>query len=216
MAAIGAKNSVTGLTTAIMPWPGFRKFSQLALLNGSIKPFSLSVEFPYSSRVNDQIVASASAQIAGRSGQPDVYYRPDWSIQMRTVPTVSFADVAEGRVAADQIRGKDVLVGWTSPRQPDMHGMAGQGWYPGVYFHAVGAQTLREGTPQNWGWVPAIVIAAAFAFLLLRCRQRMMVGVVSVTASVVLLALPFILDAHFIPRIFCRPICCSASSPIAR
>jgi hypothetical protein len=86
MAAIGSKNSVTGMTTAITPWPGFRKFSQVALLNGSIKPFSLSVEFPYSSRVSGQIVTSASAQIAGRSGKPDVYYRPDWSIQMRTIP----------------------------------------------------------------------------------------------------------------------------------
>ncbi|WP_343609714.1 EAL domain-containing protein [Novosphingobium sp.] len=202
MAAIGSKNSVTGMTTAITPWPGFRKFSQVALLNGSIKPFSLSVEFPYSSRVSGQIVTSASAQIAGRSGKPDVYYRPDWSIQMRTIPTVSFADVAEGRVAADQIRGKDVLVGWTSPRQPDMHGMAGQGWYPGVYFHAVGAQTLREGNPQNWGWILAVAIATAFSILLLRCRERITVGAVSSGAAIVLLALPFIFDAHFITADF--------------
>jgi EAL domain-containing protein (putative c-di-GMP-specific phosphodiesterase class I)/CHASE2 domain-containing sensor protein len=193
---------VGAMTTYILPAPLFRKYAGLALLNGITKPFSLSAEFPYQDIVAGQTVRSVASDLSGRSGPTGTVFRPDWSIQMRTVPTVSFIDVVDGKVPASQIRGKDILVGWTSVRQLDMHGMAGQGWMPGVYFLAVSGQTLREGIPQNWGWIPAIVIATIFAALLLRCRQRMMAGLVTAGSMSVLLALPFLLDVRFITADF--------------
>jgi CHASE2 domain-containing sensor protein len=159
-------------TVIMAPVRSFRTVAQMATLTGSNKPFSLSAELYYAMTFQGRTIPSVSASIAGYKGTPDTFYRPDWSIQMTTIPTFSFIDILDGKVDASQLRGKDVLVGMTTPRVPDFHGIAGQGWLPGVYFHAVGAQTLREGHPANWGWAPALILAFVMSLLLLRCKTR--------------------------------------------
>jgi EAL domain-containing protein (putative c-di-GMP-specific phosphodiesterase class I)/CHASE2 domain-containing sensor protein len=189
-------------TVVMAPDRNLQAVSQVASLTGSNKPFSLSAELYYAMTFQGKIIPSVSASIANFKGTPDTFYRPDWSIQMNTIPTFSFIDILDGKVDTAQIRGKDVLVGMTTPRIPDTHGIAGQGWVPGVYFHAVGAQTLREGQPANWGWLPGFMLAFVLSLLLLRCKSRSGAALVSTMSVAMLLTMPFLLDVRFITADF--------------
>ncbi len=60
------------------------------------------------------------------------------------------------------IAGKTVILGVTDPTQNDIHSMPGWGDQPGVMIHALGAETLKNGLPRNWGWLFFFVIAVAF------------------------------------------------------
>lgn len=197
-----SNDKVRSQSIIMAPAPEFQTVSQMASLNGLNRPFSLSADLHYAMTFQGGTIPSVSADIAKYKGTPNTYYRPDWSIQMTTIPTFSMIDILDGKVDANQIRGKDVLFGMTTARAPDFHGIAGQGWLPGVYFHAVGAQTLREGHPANWGWLPALLLAFACSLLLLRCKTRAGAGLVTTLSIAVLITVPFLLDIRFITADF--------------
>ena len=50
-------------------------------------------------------------------------------------------------VAVEARVGKSLTLG-------DIYPILLQGQRPGVYFHVVAAETLREGVPVRWGWLP--------------------------------------------------------------
>lgn len=184
----------TGLETIIVPHQSFSAHARLATLNGHITPFQLSAKLPYESKIGDQSVPSISAEISGVSGTAD-FYRPDFSIQMRSIPTVSFLDVINGKLKPDQLAGKDVIVGPTSPRSHDYQRIVGQAWMPAVYFHAVGAQTLREGPPRDLGWIPPYLVAIALAIAMLAANSRRQRQIIIASGSGGIVVLPFIGDA---------------------
>ncbi|MDE1918083.1 MAG: EAL domain-containing protein [Sphingomonadales bacterium] len=202
MGALTAVDKMTGERTSIAPNKIFLKFATIASLDGYISPFSLSMEVYYKRYIDSIAVPAVSSMISGRTGPVNTRFRPDWSIDMRTVPHFSFIDVVDNKVDPAQIRGKDVLVGATTSRMNDIRRIAGQGWVPGVYFHAVAAQTLREGTPRNWGWFPAEILAVLCSLALVFCKTRRQAGLTTLVAVALLAGIPFILDAHFITADF--------------
>lgn len=199
---VTAVEKLDGQNSVIAPHAKFQAITGMASLTGYLSPFSLAAELHYAMTYKGRVIPSVSAAIAGFHGAPDTFYRPDWSIQMHSVPTFSFVDVVDGRVPAAGIRGKDVIVGPTAARLRDIRRIAGQGWVPAVYFHAVGAQTLRGGTPATWGWAPPLVLAACLAALLLRCTTRPQAAAVTGVAVALLTIAPFMLDARFITADF--------------
>lgn len=182
----------------ILPHPDFRPHATVRSLNGAATPLGLSAELIWATQIDGKKVPSVSASIANHDGPVDERYRPDWSIQMASIPTVSLIDVLEGKVPAEQLKGKDLLVGVTTRENPDDVQIVGQGWFPGVYVHAVGAQTLKEGHPIKAGWVPGMILATLLSVALLRSRSRKQARVIVVSAVVMSIALPFALDRVFI------------------
>ena len=202
LGAITGNDQITGEMTTVAPNALFASVSRTVSLDGYVSPFSLSAEIFFQRALHGQTIPSIAADIAGYKGKTDAMFRPDWSIDMHTVPSVSFLDVVQGKVKPADIRGKDVLVGPTTARLRDIRRIAGQGWVPGVYFHAVGAQTLREGHPVHWGWAPALLLATLLGCLLLRCKGRREASLVTALAVALLAGIPFVLDAHFITADF--------------
>ena len=199
--AMYAPSSKTRTMEEILPDPTFRDVTRIRSLNGATTPFSLSAELSYGDTFTGQPVPSMSADIAGRKGTPGEFYIPDWTIQAKSIPTVSVIDLIEGRVAQDRLRGKTVVVGITTERS-DFVQIYGQGWFPGVYAHVIGAQTLKEGLPRNVGWIPPMLVAALLSAAVLRARSRKVVGLILATAVLSGLVVPFVLDAHLITADF--------------
>ncbi len=192
------RNSATGNNRQLLPSPQFRYLTPYRSLGGAATPFSLSAELSYADTFGQSVQPGIAADIVGKRGAPGQMFRPDWSIQAKSVPTLSFIDVLNHSVSSSSLRGKDVLVGLVSDESPDFLQVAGQGWFPGVYVHAVGAQTLREGQPRNVGWIPALLAAILFSALFLRAGSKLLAAAVTLAAIVVGLAIPFILDIYLI------------------
>ena len=182
----------------VLPHPDFRPHTTIRSLGGAATPLGLSAELNWATEVNGVKVPSISTSIANRDGPADERYRPDWSIQVASIPTISMIDVLEGKVPAEQLRGKDLLVGVTTRENPDDVQIVGQGWFPGVYVHAVGAQTLKEGNPVKAGWLPGIVLATILSVALLATRNRKSARIIILSALVLSVALPFALDRFFV------------------
>ncbi len=182
----------------VLPHPYLRPYTTIRSLGGAATPLGLSAELISATEIHGQRIPSVSASLAGYDGPVDQRYRPDWSIQVASVPTISLIDVLEGRVLAEQLRGKDLLVGVTTRENPDDVQIFPQGWFPGVYVHAIGAQTLKEGNPYKVGWVPLLALATLFSLALVATRTRQQARVIMLTAVVTSVALPFALDRLFI------------------
>ena len=190
---------------ASVDWVPLEKFSKNAMIR-SVKsdrsPFSLSIEIYYNDLIKGQRYPTMSADIANVSGPTDVSYRPDWAIQVKSIPTVSLPDILDQKVAATALAGKDVVVGVTSNDSPDFANVAGQGWFPGAYGHIIGSQTLREGKPISVGWIPAFLASSLFAMLLLYVRNRRLVAIGGACAVAIGLAAPLLLDTMFVTAEF--------------
>ena len=195
-------NRNTGLNETIWPSSPFKEVAQVRALTGRVAPFSLSAELFYSSKIHGQNVPGIAADIAGVKSTSESSFRPDWSLLVDTVPTFSYIDAINGRVSPGDLQGKDVLVGYTTLLSNDWLQVAGQDWFPAVYSHAIGAQTLREGRPVVIGWLPAFVASILITALFLRARTRRQAATIAIAAVLFGLAVPFILDISFITADF--------------
>lgn len=144
---------------AILPAPQFRDKAQLAIMMGRGAPFLLSSAFPTNAEILGRDVQSISAVLANYDGEPLAWYRPDYAFNVDTIPTISYVDILKGRFDPADLKGKRVVIGSTFILNPDFFYLPYVGKVPGVYFHVMGAHTLKRGTPVDLMWVPAILIA---------------------------------------------------------
>ncbi len=198
LGTMNPKDMQTGKFTEVAPLPEFLAVTRVVSLNGRTSPFGLTAKLPYNGTLQGKLVRSMSATLAGTGPATRDHYRPDWSIRINSIPTISFADVVRNNVSRDQVAGKDVVVGYTASSVNDIHHILLQGWLPGVYFHVVGAQTLKQGLPVNWGWIPGFAIGLGLGWAHLYVRRRGVILATSVAACLLLGLVPLYLDAHLI------------------
>ena len=70
-----------------------------------------------------------------------------------TIRHISSKDVINQTISVNQMKGKTVVLGVTDIAQNDVHAMPGWGQQPGVFFHVLAAESIKNGLPQNWGWI---------------------------------------------------------------
>lgn len=176
----------------VVPLPEFRGVANLAAMNGRGSPFGLGVSFPTSVTIEGRKHPSLSATLAEYTG-PDRLYRPDYAFDPGTIPTFSYIDVLEGRVAKQDLAGKNVIIGDAFFNSSDVYVLPlRSGRIPGAYFHIMGAHTLKRGVPVDLMWYPALGIAAAAIAWLMKVRSKSNAIMLIVAAS--LLVVPFLLD----------------------
>jgi len=181
-----------------LPLQSFAQVSRVASLNGKQTPFALSAKLTTGDAIKGITMPSLSYAIAGRPYTGSRYYRPDWSIRYSTIPTVSFLDVVKKQVRPSDIKDKDVVVGPTAATLGDIRYLVFRGFMPGVYLHAIGAETLRAGTPVNLGWLPAYCVALLLSLATLFCsRRRLNYAIVGIAFLAFAIA-PIFLDAWLI------------------
>jgi len=176
---------------AVQPNPKFRPHTNRALMVGRGDPFGFSVRLPTSADFEGTHLPSISGMLAGYAGK-EQWYRPDYAYDPRGVPTLSYIDVLEGRFDPADFAGNAVVIGVTGLQSPDFYVMQGRGKVPGVYFHVLGAHTLKRGLPLDVKWYPAVLAAllALAAQILSRARSR---RILWLTAGGLLLA-PMVLE----------------------
>ena len=195
LGAMLLNNRSTHNEEVVLPIAPLKQVAMMRSLTGKVSPFSLSAELYYASVIDGQTLPGIAADIAHVDHPEAKLFRPDWAISVRSVPTVSYIDVIQGRPLPFDVRGKDVVVGNTTLASTDWLSVAGQDWFPGVYVHVIGAQTLREGRPISLGWWPAFLATIVFTGLFLRAQSRRRAAAVALAAVGVGLTVPFVLDA---------------------
>ena len=120
----------------------------------------------------------------------------DLSIDPSSIPVVSAVDVIKGRISAEQLAGKDVVIGPTYQPLSIVHLTPGHGALPSVYLHLLGAETLKQGVPLELPWGLGFVLAFA---LVSACavvsRRSISIGTISAGTMFFLIA-PFVLERH--------------------
>lgn len=150
---------------------------------------------PRSSIIDGRRYDSFSSLLAEKPSTSDELFRPDYSIDYRTVPAVSLIDVLNRAPDSAKVAGKDVIVGVAAQLLGDLHAIPGQGFAPGVYVHALGAETLRNGPEMEVGWVPLTMAMLGAMALLLYGRTLRTKRIASCTAVMLVTVAPIVLDA---------------------
>jgi len=177
----------------VVPLPEFRKSVNVASMVGRGNLLGLSVIFPTAVDLHGEPALSLSAVLANYDG-PLRNYRPDTAIDPSTVPTFSYVDVLNGRVPAEQLRGKNVVIGQAFFSSGDFYFMPFRPntKVPGAYFHVLGAHTLKRGAPLDMMWYPAILVAALAIGMQVANRRRSSRAMW--IAGVTMLTVTFVLD----------------------
>lgn len=192
-----------------VPAAKFRKNTGLVGVTGLYHPFNLGASFPLEWDTKAGKVPSLAAKLANRkpesmhlrwlepfAGMPSGFYRPDYSYDYRTIPTLSYIDVLRGNFDPKSVAGKDLLIGPTSRILNDHHALpASSKDIPGAYFHAIASYTYAKPMLMKLGWLPALLVVSIIVVGSLR-QRRSLFGWPALTMGIVLGAATFILDEY--------------------
>ena len=156
------------------------------------------VGVPYSADVDGKVISSFSSLISERQGTPETTFAPDYSLDPKSIPTISAATILDGRFDPRLIRGKQVVVGTASDEIGDQFFVPGTGRMGGAYVHIIGAETLKDGRPVQLGWVPLFLAALVVSALALWRRNPRHQGFILASAAVALLVGPALPEAYLV------------------
>ena len=146
-----------------MPLPAFTAHAQLSMGSVWYNWQNAVWHLSYAQKLGGQTVPSFASAMANVPGETGKSFPLDYSIRVASIPSYSAADVLSGKVNAAQLKGRDIIIGITSDVLGDRFFIPSFGRGYGVYVHAIGAETLKNGRPVEIGWVPGFLFALAGA-----------------------------------------------------
>jgi diguanylate cyclase len=181
-------NGVEAVGPSIRPLAKFSKHAKLGAILTSYNYQNSITRIPYAISAEGEVVPSFSALLSGRFGRVGDSFRPDYSIDPHSIPTISAKNVFRGDFDPRLVAGKDIVVGAHSDVIGDLSFVPGTGLIAGALVHVIGAETLKTGTPVEIGWLPPFLAGLAIAALLLLGRlERHQIPVVGMSALALLL-----------------------------
>lgn len=177
-----------GRHDAGMPLQRFARHAQLASISVSYNWQNSAWTIPYAADVDGRVLPSLAAATAGITGPVGQDFRIDYALDADSVPSISAADLLDGRVASEAIAGKTVVVGTNSTRIGDQYLIPGRGKRGGVFIHLLAAETLKKGTPVDFGWIPGLLAGLAVAALAILARRPSLLGIAALAFAVIPLA----------------------------
>ena len=124
-------------------------------------------EYPAATLIQGAIQPSIATLVAESHSMGDRSFQPDWAIDKQQIPRFSFADVMRGRVPADELRDKRILIGATAIELGDRYAVPRYGVVPGVVVQALAAESLlQERAIQRTGTAITILGVLLIALLL--------------------------------------------------
>jgi EAL domain-containing protein (putative c-di-GMP-specific phosphodiesterase class I)/CHASE2 domain-containing sensor protein len=160
------------------PVPSFSNHAQLGTINWFYNYQSAVWDLPTTGRGISGTLPSFSALLSGRQVKPKSFFKVDYSVDPKSIPTIPAANVLHGSIPSGFFKGKTVIIGTTTDASGDMYYVPGTGRMGGVFIHVIGAETLRSGTPIDLGWLPAYiasVLLAAWALIRRNERRQLLV-----------------------------------------
>ena len=110
---------------------------------------------------------SVAASIAALEEIKPTRFLIDYTYDPNTIPHIPAGAVFKETIVPQQIKGKIVILGITDITQNDVHSMPTWGEQPGVFFHVLAAETIRNGIPADLGWFAFFMAALALCAALL-------------------------------------------------
>ncbi|WP_288486737.1 EAL domain-containing protein [uncultured Novosphingobium sp.] len=185
-------SSQGGSSLNMIPDRAFLQSSRLVSLAVLAQTLNMAYSFPYSS---DSVVGklpSLAAAMAGLGEIREGFFRPDFAIDHKTIPSISYYDVLEGKFDPRQVAGRKMVVGWTASTT-EYKPLPLGGFVPAVYFHVIAAHTLQRGAALPLGWLPAFLVVALLIVTGVG-RGRSIAPLRLAGLGIVLLILPVVLD----------------------
>ena len=151
---------------------------------------------PYAALADGKAIPSFSSVLSGQSGPVGASFVPDYSVDPKSIPTISAAQILNGRFDRKAIEGKDVVIGTASEEVGDQFFVPGTGRMGGAYVHIIGAETLKNGRPIDIGWVPLFLVALALGGFALSRRSAGQQGAILIGSAVAITFGPAVLEAR--------------------
>ena len=180
------------------PLPIFAAHSQLGSISFWYDYRNSAWKLPYADTAFGSTIPSYAALLASVDGASGATFPVDYSINPHSIPTVSAGDVLKGNVPPTRFAGKDIIIGTTTDALNDVYFMPGWGRMGGVYMHALGAETLKSGTPVDLGWTLSFLIAIIAAALAMYQRRAWTTAGILVAGTGTLLVVPLLLEQQLI------------------
>lgn len=186
------------IASTILPAPAYRPHVEIGSFVAWTNPIGQLSKLRVQNPLALDRYPALSVILSGKPKPEFAKYRPDYAIRASTFPVYSYSDIVGNKVSSNQLAGRDVIVGLGEISFGDSHFVPGQGRIQGVFAHAIGAQTLKTGTPVDLGWIyPLIAVGVAALGLLI--TQRVLASVTVATAVIAGLGLlPLALDGRLV------------------
>ncbi|HUE78018.1 MAG TPA: EAL domain-containing protein [Sphingomicrobium sp.] len=198
LAARGESGPDGAFQPASTPLELFSRHAQLASIAVNYNYQNAVWHIPYAGVVRGGLIPSFAASLANRRELSREVFKPDYSLDLTTIPTMSAATIFHNKLSAGRIQGKDVVIGTNSEVIGDQYFIPGTGKMGGAYVHIAGAETLKAGTPINLGWIPAFLLALTAAAVATLRTKGIHQNVIFAGTGVFLLLGPAPLEARLI------------------
>jgi EAL domain-containing protein (putative c-di-GMP-specific phosphodiesterase class I)/CHASE2 domain-containing sensor protein len=198
LAGMARSGPDSGVKQDALPLPQFARNAQLGTISIRYNFQNAVWNIPYAAEMEGKPIPSFASLIAGVKGESGEFFKPDYSLDPKTIPTITAEQVIAGTFDARTVRGKDVVLGTTSDAAGDQFFLPGTGKTGGVYVHVIGAETLKHGRPISGGWLPMLIFAIGAAALAQFRRNPVQQALVLGGAFAILLVGPTPLEANLI------------------
>lgn len=194
LAAQFSDDGSTGKREAVLPVEPLRSAAGIGSIVIKKDILGYTTGIPFEALIGGKTYRSFSSIIAGTGASNASLFRPDYSINFKSIPSLSLADVYAKAPSTSVIAGRDVVIGVTASALGDVHSLPGQGLAPGVFVHVIGAETLRRGLPWNVGWLPGWLAVLAVCAAYLYARRSQLRLLLAMTFGAIAGVIPFFLD----------------------
>ncbi len=162
--AVLAKSGLkSGTEQYSRPLPSFERHAELGDISVRYNYQNAVWHLPYTVPFGGEKLPSFAAIMTNAEGAVGESFIPDYSVDPKSIPTISAADVLRGKLPEESFRGKQVIIGWTTELLGDQYFIPGTGKMGGVYVQIIGAETLKSGRPVYLGWLPLFLISLGLA-----------------------------------------------------
>ena len=153
-----------------LPLAAFRRHARVASLDVTYDYKGAVWRLDKSNEIEGVRYPSLAMVLAGRESLEAGTFPIDYSVRLKSLPAVSASDILLQR-RNPNLRGKSVIIGGTAPQMGDRYFLPGWGRAPGMYVHALGAETLWAGAPREFSWILPMLLALLVAMLALGAKR---------------------------------------------
>lgn len=156
--------------------------------------------YPAATYIEGAIQPSIATLLAEKDGLSDRSFQPDWAIDVDRIPRLSFVDLLQGRVPAESLHGKRILIGATAIELGDRYAVPRYGVLPGVVVQALAAESLlQDRAISHTGFLVTLLGALVIALLLepRPLERPVRYGLLCACVVVVIFALPLLVQRQF-------------------
>jgi len=198
LAARGSASPNRGEIVEEPPLGMFSEHAEIGSISARYNYQNAVWRLAYSIPYRESSLPTFASMLAGRSGPVGSDFTIDYSVDPRSIRTVSAASVIARSFDPAEVRGKDVMIGGTTDVLGDIYFIPGTGQMGGAYVQMIAAETLKAGRPLDLGWLPLFLASLAVAaWALSSTGERRQISVVAASVLLVLFG-PALLESRLI------------------